>query len=98
MAGSWVHQIRSPKNPVDIGATLKTPILGLYGGKDTGIPQDSIEQMRSALKAAKNPSEIVVYPDAEHGFNADYRPSYNKQAAQDGWNRLQAWFKKYGAA
>jgi len=87
-----------PKNPIDVAGSLKAPVLGLYGGKDQGIPLDSIEKMRAALKAAGNPSEIVVYPEAGHGFNADYRPSYNKGAAQDGWERLQEWFKKYGVA
>jgi carboxymethylenebutenolidase len=77
---------------------MKAPVLGLYGGKDTGIPVADVEKMREALKAAKKPSEIVVYPDAQHGFNADYRPSYNKAAAEDGWRRLLAWFKKNGVA
>jgi carboxymethylenebutenolidase len=88
----------NPKHPVDIAAQLKAPVLGLYGGKDTGIPQDTVEQMRAAIKAANGKSEIVVYPNAGHGFNADYRPGYDKEAAQDGWRRLQEWFKKYGAA
>ena len=87
-----------PKHPIDIAGSLHAPVLGLYGGKDQGIPLDTVEQMRAALKAAGNPSEIVVYPDAGHAFNADYRPSYNKEAAEDGWKRLQQWFKKYGAA
>ena len=87
-----------PKYPINIAGSLNAPVLGLYGGKDQGIPLDTVEQMRAALKAAGNPSEIVVYPDAGHAFNADYRPSYNKQAAEDGWKRLQQWFKKYGAA
>ncbi len=87
-----------PRHPIDIAGSLKAPVLGLYGGKDQGIPLDTIEQMRAALKAAGNPSEIVVYPDAGHGFNADYRPGYNPEAAHDGWKRLQQWFKKYGAA
>ena len=87
-----------PMNPVDIAAKLKAPVLGLYGGKDTGIPQDTIEKMRAAIKAAAGKSEIVVYPNAGHGFNADYRPGYDKDAAQDGFRRLQEWFKKYGAA
>ncbi len=87
-----------PKNPIDLAASLKRPVLGLYGGQDQGIPVETIEQMRRALKAAGNPSEIVVYPDAPHGFHADYRPSYRPEAAQDGWRRLQAWFKKYGVA
>ncbi len=87
-----------PTHPVDIAAQLKAPVLGLYGGKDTGIPQDTIEKMRAVVKAAGGKSEIVVYPDAGHGFNADYRPGYDKSAAQDGMRRLQEWFKKYGAA
>jgi carboxymethylenebutenolidase len=88
----------NPKHPVDVAAQLKAPVLGLYGGKDAGIPQDTVEKMRAAIKAANGKSEIVVYPDAGHGFNADYRPGYDKEAAQDGWRRLQEWFKKYGAA
>jgi carboxymethylenebutenolidase len=87
-----------PAHPVDIAAKLKAPVLGLYGGKDQGIPQDTIEKMRAAVKTAGGKSEIIVYPDAGHGFNADYRPGYDKTAAQDGFRRLQEWFKKYGAA
>src|ERR1700720_3981555 len=74
-----------PKNPFDLVNQINAPILGLYGGKDMGIPVAQIEQMRAALKAAGKPSMIVIYPDAGHGFNADYRPSYNPQAAKDGW-------------
>ncbi len=85
-----------PKNPIDIAATLKPPVLGLYGGQDQGIPLDTVERMRAALKAAGNPSEIVVYPDAGHAFNADYRPSYRPAAAQDAWSRMLAWFHRYG--
>jgi carboxymethylenebutenolidase len=88
----------TPKNPIDMAGSLKAPVLGLYGGKDTGIPLDTIEKMSAALKAAGNPSEIIVYPEAGHGFNADYRPGYNKEAAEDGWKRMQAWFRKYGVA
>jgi len=87
-----------PKNPIDLVNQINAPILGLYGGKDMGIPVAQIEQMRAALKTAGKPSEIVIYPDAGHGFNADYRPSYNPQAAKDGWNRMQSWFKDHGAA
>ena len=87
-----------PTHPVDVAAKIKAPVLGLYGGKDTGIPQDTIEKMRGAIKAAGGKSEIVVYPDAGHGFNADYRPGYDKTAAEDGMRRLKEWFKKYGAA
>jgi carboxymethylenebutenolidase len=87
-----------PKNPVDLAASIKTPVLGLYGGADTGIPQDTVERMRKALKDAGKEGEIVVYPEAPHGFHADYRPSYRKEAAEDGWKRLLAWFKKHGVA
>jgi carboxymethylenebutenolidase len=87
-----------PKNPIDLVASMKAPVLGLYGGSDQGIPLDTVEQMRKALKEAHNPSEIIVYPDTPHGFHADYRPSYRKEQAQDGWKRLQEWFKKQGAA
>ena len=87
-----------PKNPIDIVPQLKSPVLGLYGGQDPGIPLDTVERMREALKKAGNPSEIIVYPDAPHGFFADVRPSYCKNDAEDGWKRLLAWFKKYGAA
>lgn len=86
----------TPKNPIDIAADLKAPVLGLYGGQDTGITADSIAQMRAALAAAHSPSEIVVYPDAPHGFHADYRPSYREADAKDGDRRMYAWFKKYG--
>jgi len=85
-----------PQQPLDIVKSLKTPVLGLYGGEDQGIPMKTIEAMRDELKAAENPSEIVVYPGAPHAFNADYRPSYRAGPAQDGWKRMRAWFKKYG--
>ncbi|HYM11680.1 MAG TPA: dienelactone hydrolase family protein [Bryobacterales bacterium] len=87
-----------PKHPIDIAETLKTPVLGLYGGQDQGIPLSTVEQMRQALRKAGNPSEIIVYPNAPHGFHADYRPSYRKEDAQDGWRRLLAWFQNYGVA
>ena len=87
-----------PKHPLDVAASLKAPVLGLYGGDDQGIPLDTIEQMRTALQAAGSPSEIVIYPNTPHGFHADYRASYRKEQAQDGWKRLQAWFRQYGVA
>jgi carboxymethylenebutenolidase len=87
-----------PKQPIDLVESLKAPVLGLYGAKDQGIPVASVEKMQAALKEAKKPSEIIVYPEANHGFNADYRPSYNKEAAEDGWKHLLEWFKKNGAA
>lgn len=88
----------TPKFPLDLVSSLKAPILGLYGGADSGIPNETVEQMRAALQAAGNPSQIVLYPDTPHGFYADYRPSYRKEQAQDGWKRLQEWFKRYGVA
>lgn len=88
----------TPKHPIDIAATLKVPVLGLYGGADTGIPADTVEKMRDALKAANSASEIVVYADTPHGFHADYRPSYRPTEANDGWKRLMGWFMKYGVS
>jgi carboxymethylenebutenolidase len=87
-----------PKYPIDLVESLNAPVLGLYGGKDQGISVADVEKMQKALKDAKKPCEIHVYPEAEHGFNADYRKSYNKEAAVDGWKRLLDWFKKNGVA
>ena len=101
--GRLVETASSPKNalqptmPIDVAANLKVPVLGLYGGLDTGIPLNTVQQMQDALKKGKSGSEIVVYPNADHGFLADYRPSYNKQAGEDAWRKLQDWFKKNGA-
>ncbi|HYR65110.1 MAG TPA: dienelactone hydrolase family protein [Reyranella sp.] len=90
----------SPKHPVDIAKDLHGPVLGLYGAADTAIPMESVEKMRAALKAAGMPaatkSEIITYPDTPHAFNADYRPSYRKEPADDGWKRALAWFKANG--
>lgn len=85
-----------PTYPVDIAGDLKVSVLGLYGGADSGIPQESVERMRQALEGKNSGSEIVVYPDTPHAFFADYRPSYRKEAAEDGWQRLQAWFATHG--
>jgi carboxymethylenebutenolidase len=87
----------SPKHPIDIAAVLQVPVLGLYGGADTGIPGNAVEKMRATLKAANRASEIHVYPDAPHGFHADYRQTYRKEHAEDGWKRMLAWFRKHGA-
>ena len=90
-----------PKNPIDLVGQLNGPVLGLYGEKDTGIPQDTIEKMKTALangSPAARKSQFVVYPDAPHAFNADYRPSYRKAAAEDGWKRCIDWFKANGVA
>lgn len=90
----------SPRHPIDIAGKLFAPVLGLYGGLDQGIPIDSVEKMRKALADSVNPaskaSAIHVYAQAPHAFHADYRPSYRKDAAEDGWRRLQAWFKQNG--
>jgi len=88
--------------PLDVVDTLSAPVLGLYGGADQGIPQEQVENLREALKKSKDKnaqrSQIHVYPDMPHGFNADYRPSYRKEAAADGWKRMLAWFKRHGVA
>lgn len=86
----------TPRHPQDVAGALKAPVLGLYGGADQGIPLDSVEKMRAALRVAGARSEIVVYDGAPHAFHADYRPSYREQPARDGWARMLAWFKANG--
>lgn len=95
----------TPLQPLDLAARLKAPVLGLYGGQDQGIPLSTVDAMKSALaqaaaqgNAAARDSEFVVYPDAGHAFHADYRPSYRAQAAQDGFARALAWFRRHGVA
>jgi carboxymethylenebutenolidase len=94
----------NPRHPVDIAADLKAPVLGLYGGADTGISLESVEQMREALAkaASKNPaakaSRFEIYPDAPHAFHADYRATYREGPAKDGWEKCLAWFKQNGVA
>ena len=90
--------VLSPTNPLDIAPTLKVPVLGLYGDADTGIPVDTVDKMRDAVKKAGSASEIVLYDDTPHGFYADYRPSYRPGEANDGWKRLITWFRKNGVA
>ena len=85
-----------PEHPIDVAARIKAPVLGLYGGQDAGIPLESVEQFSHALTEAKSPSRIHVYPDAPHAFYADYRPSYRRLEAEDGWLQLQDWFKRNG--
>ena len=80
-----------PIHPTDIASQLKVPVLGLYAGKDNGIPLDSVERMKELLASGDSHSEIHIYADAPHAFFADYRPSYRKEAAEDGWKRLQGW-------
>ena len=89
----------APQQPIDITAALKAPVLGLYGGQDSGIPLDTVDKMKAALaqgSAAAKASEFVVYPDAPHAFHADYRPSFRRGPAEDGWKRTLAWFKANG--
>lgn len=88
----------APKHPIDIAGSLKVPVLGLYGAKDTGIPLESVEKMKAALAEGGSKSEFVIYPNSGHAFHADYRPSYVESDAKDGWNRCLAWFKKHGVA
>ena len=93
----------NPRQPVEIAADLKAPVLGLYGSADTGIPLDTVEQMKAALaKVSSNPaakaSTFEIYPDAPHAFHADYRNTYREGPAKDGWVKCLAWFKRYGVA
>jgi len=91
----------TPRHPINVAADLKAPVLGLYGGLDTGIPRETIEKMEKALKEgskAARLSQIHVYDNAPHAFHADYRPSFRKEEAEDGWKRMQAWFRKIDKA
>jgi carboxymethylenebutenolidase len=89
-----------PTGPLDVTDKVDRPVLGLYGSADQGIPMDHVERMRAGLHAFGNDkkSTIHVYDGMPHAFNADYRPSYRKEAAEDGWKRMLAWFKKHGVA
>ncbi len=84
-----------PSTALDVAGELKCPLLGLYGGQDTGIPMEQVKQAEARAKAAGKTVEIVVYPEAGHAFHADYRPSYRPEAAQDGWKRALAWLGRY---
>ena len=87
---------RTPKYPLDLAAQLKGAVLGLYGSADQGIPMDDVQAMKDALAKAGSKSQVHVYEGAPHAFHADYRPTYRKDAAEDGWKRLLAWFKQNG--
>lgn len=101
-AVAWYGKLVNEKNTlqphtaIDIAPDLHVPVLGLYGGKDSSIPQDTVERMRAALATGRSGSEIVVYPDAGHAFHADYRPSYAATDAKDGWLRCVGWLRKFG--
>jgi len=103
-AVAWYGQVATPdtdiqpKNPIDIAADLKCPLLGLYGGKDTVNPIASIREAEENAKKAGKTVEIVIFPDAPHGFNADYRPSYREADAKKAWGLMMDWFRKYGVA
>ncbi|HVN04984.1 MAG TPA: dienelactone hydrolase family protein [Bryobacteraceae bacterium] len=85
-----------PRHPVDAAGSLHAPVLGLYGGRDQSIPLGTVERMRAELATVGGQSEIVVYPEAGHAFNADYRPSFHRASAEDAWKRMLAWFDRYG--
>jgi carboxymethylenebutenolidase len=85
-----------PVNAIASAKDVKEPVLGLYGAEDQGIPVDQVKEMETALKAAGKTAEFKIYPGAPHGFHADYRASYRKEAADDAWAQMTAWFKKYG--
>jgi len=87
---------RTPRWPLDVASEIKGAALGLYGALDQGIPLEDVEALRAALAKAGGRSQIHVYPDAGHAFHADYRPTYRKEAAEDGWQRMLAWFKQHG--
>lgn len=98
---AWYGRLRGdatalqPTYPVDVAGKIKPPVLGLYGGQDKGIPLVDVEAMRVALAQAKSASQLIVYPKAEHGFLADYRPSYHEEAASAAWKEALGWFGKY---
>ena len=85
-----------PRTAADVAGGLRAPLLGLYGGKDGGIPVGDVEAAAAKARAAGHVVEIVIYPDAPHGFHADYRPSYRAEDAADGWQRMLAWFRRHG--
>src|SRR6202012_2332748 len=84
-----------PKSPTALAPEMKAPVLGLYGGADAGIPVPDVEALKAALAKANKTAEFKIYPGAPHGFHADYRASYRKEAAEDGRSRMQAWFRQY---
>ena len=90
-----------PQTPADVVANLNAPVLGLYAGADAGIPTNQVARMQEALKtgnANSKASNFVLYPNVPHAFHADYRPTYRQREAEDGWNRMLAWFRQYGVA
>ncbi len=102
--GAWYGRLvgasnpMTPAHPIDLVDKINAPVLGLYGDADAGIPNDTVAKMEDALKAKGKKSKIILYPDAPHAFNADYRPSYRKATAEAAWKELIAWFKVNGVA
>jgi carboxymethylenebutenolidase len=94
----WTKNKLTPKDPIDLVSQMNAQVLGLYGGADEHIPTSQAEELRVSLKAAGKPSEIIIYPNTPHGFNADYRPSYRPKQAKDAWQRMLAWLKEHGVA
>ena len=92
----WPKSDKAPANPIDLVANIDVPVIGLYGGADPGIPREHIEALGAALKKAGKDCDIFIYPGVGHGFNADYRPSYNPEAAKDAWQHMLDWFKAHG--
>jgi carboxymethylenebutenolidase len=86
----------TPMHPINVVDRINAPVLGLYGGADAGIPNDTVERMNEALKKAGKKSMIHLYPDTPHAFHADYRPSFRKEQAEAGWKRALEWFRKNG--
>ena len=84
-----------PKSSIELAPEVKAPVLGLYGAEDAGIKVEQVKEMEEKLKAAGKTAEFKIYPGAPHGFHADYRPSYRKEAAEDAWKQMIDWFKKY---
>ena len=97
LSGDYAANDTEGKRALDMAPDLKNPVLGLYAEKDSGIPVADVEKMKAALKAAgKTGSDLIIYPGVQHGFHADYRPSYDKAAAEDGWKRMLAFFAANG--
>ena len=103
-AVAWYGPVKSavstiqPHTPLDLASGLRCPLLGLYGGKDDSIKQVDVQAAADRAREAGHRVEIKVFPDAGHGFHADYRATYNQQAAQEGWQEMLAWFKQNGVA
>ena len=97
LSGDYAANDTEGRRALDMAPDLKNPVLGLYAEKDSGIPVADVEKMKAALKAAgKTGSDLIIYPGVQHGFHADYRPSYDKAAAEDGWKRMLAFFAANG--